>query len=594
MYSVSADYLSVMHSPIQTHKFTGKLLASDGTLITTFSGDDFIRDSVTITNQSSDSSEISLGSVYVGEFRGTLKNDLGQTRGTWQGKKLECYFGLFVNNAFETIPLGIYTINEANHSEAGIELVAYDNMQKFDKDLSASQTTGKMYDILSTICTTCGVSLGMTVAQVQALPNGNIQLGMYATNDCKTYRDVISWLAQTAGGFATINRAGELVIRNYPSVEIDTINARNRLTGSKFSDFTTKYTGISVVNMADNTTAYYHLTPDDGLTLNLGSNPFLQYGIDEVVEDMRRAVLNELVNLQYTPFNSSMLGNPAYDLGDVIEYTDGIANGCLCCVMLYEWKLNKTYTVQGFGKNPSTIAAQSKTDKNINGLQSSSQSNELVFFSYANSSAVNVGNTETQISKVKFTNEKETTVETWTEVQLETLLGVGQTSMTVQALYYLDGVLVAYSPIETYTDSAKHLLGLHWFQYVNTVMPHDWTVKLVSNNGTVTIDANNIHTLLKGQGLSTAQAWDGTITVADVVGCGYLDGLTPSTISTMLTLTFQIPKPINFTEVYTVSGLVISHGVTGDDVNVDVRYNDSNIYVGESYAEGNYLADLMI
>ena len=594
MYQVSNDYLTVMHSPIQTHKFTGKLLDVDGTLITTFDGDDFIRDSVTITNQCSDTSEVTLGSVYVGEFRGTLVNDLGQTRGTWKGKQLECYFGLFVNGSFETIPIGIYVIDEANWSEAGIEIVAHDLMLKFDKDLIANQYTGKMYDILSAICSVCGVTFGMSVAQVQALPNGNIQLGMHSENDCKTYRDVISWLAQTAGGFATIDRSGRLVIKNFPSVKVDTINARNRLTGSKFSDFQTFYTGISVVNISDKTTSYYHLSPDNGLTMNLGSNPFLQYGIDEVVEDMRREVLNALSNVNYTPFSSSMLGNPAYDLGDLIEYEDGIADNCMCCLMQYEWKLNKTYSVQGFGKNPSLASAQSKTDKNINGLSKSSQTNELVYFSYANTSAIAVGTTETQVSSVRFTNDKATTIETWTEVQLETTLDAGQTSMQVQAYYYLDGVLVAYSPIETYTDSAKHILGLHWFQFINEVMPHTWVVKLRATNGTVDIDINDVHTLLKGQGLNSEQAWDGTITVEDVVGYAYLEGLYPSTISSNLTVQFHVPRPITLVEVVGTSELNLDTSSKTDETVVDIRYVDMSIYLGEGYSEGSYLSDILI
>lgn len=594
MYSVSANYLNIMHSPIQTHRLTGKLFATDGTTqLATFTGNDFLRDSVSITNQCSDTSEVTLGAVYIGEFKGTLINELGQTRGTWQGKKLQLFFGLFVNGSFEDVPLGIYTINEANWSEAGVELVAYDNMQMFDKDLVATQYTGKMYDILSTICSLCGVTFGMSSFEVSLLPNGDIQLGMYPENDCKTYRDVISWLAQTAGGFATINRNGALVIKNYPSVKVDTINARNRLTGSKFSDFTTSYTGLSVVNMKDKTTSYYHVTPDNGNTLNLGSNPFLQYGLDETVDNMRTAILNEAQNIVYTPFNSSMLGNPAYDLGDVIEYEDGIADNCMCCIMLYEWKLNKTYTVQGFGKNPSLAAAQSKTDKNINGLTKDSKTNEVVYFSFTNTAPITVGSTETQVASVRFSNDKETTVETWTEINLETALDVGQTAMTVQAFYYMDGVLVAYSPIETYSDSAKHILGLHWFQLISEVMPHTWTVKLLSTNGTVSIDASNVHTLLKGQGLNTEQAWDGTITVEDVVGYGYLEGLTTPNVSTNLTITMQIPQAITLLEVVTIASLNIDTSTITDNVTCDVRYADSNVYVGESYLEDNMLVSII-
>jgi hypothetical protein len=60
---------------------------------------------------------------------------------------------------------------------------------------------------------------------------------------------------------------------------VDTIDDAHRFTGGSFSDYVTRYTGLSVVNMEDSTTSYYAEDEDDGLTMNLGSNPFLQYGV---------------------------------------------------------------------------------------------------------------------------------------------------------------------------------------------------------------------------------------------------------------------------------------------------------------------------
>ena len=58
------------------------------------------------------------------------------------------------------------------------------------------------------------------------------------------------------------------------------LETKHRFTSS-FSDFITRYTAVSSTNMKTETAEYYHLDPDDGLTMNLGVNPLLQFGLKE-------------------------------------------------------------------------------------------------------------------------------------------------------------------------------------------------------------------------------------------------------------------------------------------------------------------------
>lgn len=94
--------------------------------------------------------------------------------------------------------------------------------------------------------------------------------------------------------FATADRDGKIVFRPYTDEVTDTIDAEHRFSGASFSDFVTRYTGLSVVNMADGMTNYYGVEPDDALTMNLGSNPFLQYGVENTKEQMRRSILDAI------------------------------------------------------------------------------------------------------------------------------------------------------------------------------------------------------------------------------------------------------------------------------------------------------------
>ena len=91
------------------------------------------------------------------------------------------------------------------------------------------------------------------------------------------------------------------MFRAYGDTVVDTIDSKHRFTGASFSDFETRYTGLSCVNIGDKTTSYYGMEVDDALTYNLGSNPFLQYGVDDAKEEMRRAILHSLQNICYVP-----------------------------------------------------------------------------------------------------------------------------------------------------------------------------------------------------------------------------------------------------------------------------------------------------
>ena len=125
---------------------------------------------------------------------------------------------------------------------------------------------------------------------------------------------------------------------------------------------------------------------------------------------------------------------------------------------------------------------------------------------------------EEKVCDIYFTAEKETDVEVWHELLLETSLV--DPSMTVEAVYYLDGVELTRRPIETYTDSADHILTLNYCMGVDEGN-HRWEVYLTATGGTVTLDAEDAISVLKGQGLVKGDTWDGVIILADEVAFVY-------------------------------------------------------------------------
>lgn len=564
MYGVSAEYISAMNSPIQMHRVKGTI----GEV--SFDQKDILADSLVLTNQCSDSKDLILGGVYVGTLKLTLLKDLGIERGTWIGQTLTLTFEQLIDQAldrWEAVPIGVFNIAEANHSEKGVELVCYDNMSKLDKEYNSTELTGTLFSLMTYACARSGVKYGLTEEETLLLPNSNIPLGIYPDNDCKTWRDVVHYLAQLVGGFATAGRDGKILLKSFGNATNYSVDPTKRLTGSKFSDYVTNYTGLSVVNMFTKETRYVHTFLDNGLTLNLGSNPLLQYGTEETLRQMLNEILTVANGVKFIPFSSSMVGNPAIDLGDIITYTDGTAgNASECCVMAFNWKFNRSYSVNGFGKNPSLSSAKSKAEKDISGLSQQSKADTVTYFTYENATKLTIDSLEQIIISTSATNIKETFVDFWAELKLKVTLTDSQAVLNFR--YTIDDVEEPYRPVMTYNHDGVYILGLHYYWKLSTIMQHTFRAYLEVVGGTVEIEIGDIHAVVKGQGMTTGTAWNGLIEVSDGFRLSAFKKMTVPFKDDKPTIEFKTPNGVTLTDVFDLSiGGVMSFGFT-DEITV--------------------------
>ena len=364
MYAVSQKFKEAMRRPVQRHRVKGTVNGVAFTEANILSG------SFSITGQCSDASNVQIGQVYTSELKITLLKNLNLSRYTLMDSEIVPYFGLRLDTGvYEYIPLGIFTVSKASWGATGVEVTAYDNMSKLDRTFSTSVLVGTPFELLTLACNSCGLELGNSVRDFNAFANGTRRLQLYADNDIQTWRDLVSWVAQTCCCNVFAGRNGRIVLRSYGREVADTIDTRHRLTGSTFDDYETRYTGLSVVDMAEQQTVYFSAEVDDGLTYNLGSNPFLQTPLDGTVEELCREILSAMEKIHYVPFSVDMIGNPAYDLMDVFRFEDGFADGTkISCLTKYTFRYNGKYTAVGVGTDPALASANSKSDKNLAGL----------------------------------------------------------------------------------------------------------------------------------------------------------------------------------------------------------------------------------
>ena len=542
MYPVSNEFLQAIDSNTRSYYWTGSIVTKNHVTYE-FDNNNIVKGSGYITRQCCSSSEIELGTVYASELGITLLNDID--RYTLDGAEVKIFFHLNLpDGSVETVPMGIFEITEANRNIRCLELKGYDYMLRFDKSLKLESAGGTAYNFLNAACTSCKVEMAQTREQIEALPNGKETLGIYAENDMETFRDLIYYVAQVLGCVCQINRVGKLELIPYNKTPVDTIPAKERFSSS-YSDFVTRYTAISSTNQLKEIAEYYCVDPDDGLTMNLGVNPLLQFGLQTTRARILNNILNQITSVEYVPFDSTTIGNPAFDPMDVVRFSGGHADDTkVSCITSITYNINGKHTLKCVGKNPKLAAAKSKNDKNIIGLLNQVETNKTVVYSFMNVSPYTIKSSPTQVLSIDFTSKESTTAMFLGEFLLNIIADDEERTLDGIATYEEEAatikksvkysftakktpeLLVAYKvngdTVDTfYPEKAcingKHILTL--FYPLSSVIENSentFEVYLSITGGTLTIGELQIRATISGQGLVAGIGdWNGRINITE-------------------------------------------------------------------------------
>ena len=578
MYPVSEQFLQAVQENTRKYHWTGTITTTKG-VVYEFNERDIVKGSGYISAQCCGSSEMELGTVYSSEMGITLFMDVD--RYTLEDAVMELFYHLrLADGSFEEVPMGIYEVSEANRTIKCLDLKAYDFMLRFDKSFNGFETIGNCYDFMELCSKKCKVELAQSRAIIEALPNGTELLSIYSENDIETYRDVLYYVGQVLGGFFCINRFGKLELRRYGTEAVMTLSNRHRFSSS-FSDFITRYTAVYSTNMKTQMSEYYALDPDDGLTMNLGVNPLLQFGVDETRKMLCTNILNDISVINYVPFDSETIGNPALDLGDILKFTGGHAdNSKLSAVTSMQIKIGGKQSLKGVGKNPRLAQAKSKSDKNISGLMNQIEAGKIGIHTFTNASAFTVSELNTKIISIEFATSEENHAQFFgsvivdvkadaveraasakgsvlvpsvevTGLEVETVAATGDGTETgaesepevigntreqtleveLPVVWSEDGHAVAHftfefndevvevhQPEETW-GSGKHTILLYYpIENVIANFTNTFNVYLRITGGEGLVDTGACLASISGQSMGAEAAWDGTIKVDEMIG----------------------------------------------------------------------------
>lgn len=576
MYPVSEAFLQAVQGNTRKIYWTGKITTMAGVEYF-FTQEDIVKGSGYITAQCCGNSEIELGAVYAAEMGISLFLDID--RYTLEDAKVELTYHLrLADGSYEEVPMGIFEVSEANRTTHVLGLKAYDYMLRFDRDFNGFETIGTAYGMMALCSTACGVELAQSQEEIEALPNGSELLSIYPENDIETYRDVLYFTAQVLGGFFCINREGRLEFRQYGNTPVMEIMQKHRFSSS-FSDFVTRYTAVSSTNLRTQTSEYYAMEEDDGLTMNLGINPLLQFGLEETREELCRNILTALSVVNYVPFDSDTIGNPALDLGDVLTFSGGQADSQqITCVTSFTVKIGGRQSLKCVGKNPRLSQAKSKNDKNISGLLNQIEAGKIGIHTFTNASAYTLGETNVRIISIEFASKEEnhaqffgqvvvdaaadtversanasgtivvpfpaTAADSGTDTDADSTEGgtaADSTEISVDVslpvVWTEDGKVICYvtfelndaeillhRPVETW-HSGKHILSLYY--PIENVVPNitnTFNVYLRMEKGSGTVGIGDCIASISGQAMAAAAAWDGKITIEESVGLFAIGG----------------------------------------------------------------------
>ena len=538
MQLTTKQFQEVINQPSRKFSWSGKLYLQDGETID-FTDAEILKGTGYIQRSCSGTSEIELGSVYASEFGLSLFTNVDRYR--LESAQISLRYHLhYADGRQESIPMGIFEISEANRANKRLELKGYDFMLRFDRRLNVKDTFGTAYELLTLICERCRVQLGMTEAEVMILPNGTEMLSIYPEHDIETYRDLLHYLASTLGSIAQIDRLGRLVLKQYGNTPVTQIEAKHRFDSS-VSDFRTYYTAINSTNAKTKIAEYYALESDTGLTMNLGNNPMMQFGLLDKRERMCQKLLEAVSQIDYTPFDATTIGNPSLDPGDMIEqvYEGEVLRGIITKI---EYKINGKHRISGVGKNPAYTQSKSKHDKNLVGILNQIQSEHMVVHSYSNSKEFELSTEETPIIQIDFASDKETqalfNASILLDVETDILEQSRQVSLfpittptesityemtenveqptKVIVTYILNYERIDYHvPIETYFNGS-HVLHL-FFPLTNlqeNTMNH-FSVLMRLESGRVRIEKDHAIAVISGQSLGSTESWDGRLDIND-------------------------------------------------------------------------------
>ena len=588
MRNVSAEYLEAVRARARVDKLTGTIKLVGGAEVP-LNESNISSGGVSITTECVTGEELEFGSAILSQLSLSIRTE--QPRYAFYNAKVELTYHIqLADTSWYSLDLGVFKVVEADKRGSVVNLTGYDSLLSLDKDYDGTQLYGTPYELLVNISEICDLPFNMSEDEVLSFPNGDQALQLDSTSGCLTYRDCARVVAQMLAGFVAVDSSGGLVLRRFQKTPVARLTKAHRFIPT-IADFVCRYAGL-VVKSSKGQFAAYDKSVDEGLELTMES-PAWDYGTEDALQSRVQDVLNELVQLQYTPCSFEMPSDPALECGDMLELiTD--AESVYTLVTGLTWRFKGRTGVDSVGKNPYLHTIKPKQTQIIRELQQQTTANKLIFYSFTNTADVVAEGTEAKpLASVTFVTVEDTSAMFLAQLPVvaaaEDVVTTRETEKTVTAydssgnpysltltltdtdtkpgvvdleiFYYMNGSQVDYQLVESLT-AGSHILSLFYpFSELKGNTSQKFEVRILATGGSVTVAKRAFRATVTGQGLSATTVWDGTLTIEEVVPAfGIRSRMALAAFTESVTTATQKPIPTGITEV--VSGFSIRSRMT--------------------------------
>lgn len=361
----------------------------------TLSTGDFM--SYSINGATSSSGKFDIGAAVIKKYTAVLNNMNDKfSEYDFEGADIRSYIGLKLEDGrWEVLSKGTYRVCKARSKDLTISIEAYDYMLFFDQPYSKSKLSypATINEIIADACLSCQMTYN-----AQTIQNGRFTVEKRPEDEALTFRDIISYCAQTMCCYARISNTNALEFGWYDfsifDRNDDVLDGGNlydytgtNADGGNFKDYTGDIkdggsftdqrdfhhlyllgsqdidvadiviTGVKATadnssdDNNDKTESYLYGTDDYALSLE--GNPLIQGGC---AEEVARYVGTRIVGRRFRPLSITCLSDPSFEEGDVAYVTDRKNN---------TYKTVITNTTFSMGGYQSVICdAETKTENN--------------------------------------------------------------------------------------------------------------------------------------------------------------------------------------------------------------------------------------
>ena len=336
MWGVSNKYKEYIAKRTVEYEWTGTIVFSDGASVT-FDNENVDQNKSRLTRQIVKGENLELGGVFAGELILGLRDSAAWNISDRKYDFLDAVVTLnfvlkYPDNTDESVLCGTFVVNKAQRTYHTVTLTAYDNINKLNEKLGVALTGNfTPYDAISTICTGAGITLGMTRAQVEALPNGRIDdLKMSVYKKGTAYKKMLGDVCAILGTSAVCDRYNRLVLVEIGTTSVRAIGAANRYSSTYvdyIGHYSTLYYALKNGEVMDVIMQGPELPDVRELAINMGKNSLLEKYDSDDVRSIMVWILYGLSPILYSPCNIVMPTDPSLDVGDMVSIVGGEITG---------------------------------------------------------------------------------------------------------------------------------------------------------------------------------------------------------------------------------------------------------------------------